>query len=746
MLLVLVALLLALTVYRGETKVGGERVSKHSTAEISTSPVASIKNFAEHASLSIRSYLFESIGISAYLMPLFLFYAASLIFLDGRARRTSKLVTLPLLFLSLTALLSAFPLSTFAFIGAPSAGGKLGAYTCQTLGGFMGKWGASLVILLSTVLSFMTSFGISIGICGKWAARRVCLVLSLLAKSVYKISVLLLLGFKRSLQNRTEEAFEIKNDFEIAPATGPDIRETGSPQPIRARRRVLEQKPLQKKLSIKAGPASFKLPPLDLIEDQKGRNNLTLDRNSLLKKAEILEKKLGEFGVAGKVISIQPGPLITTFEFEPAPGIKINKIVSLADDLALAMSALSVRIVAPIPGRAAVGIELPNDKRSVVLLKEIIASREYRESDAKLPIALGKDVTGVPVVADLASMPHLLIAGATGTGKSVALNSMIISLLYRCHPDYLRFVMIDPKRLELSHYDGIPYLLHPVVTNAKHAPAVLKGMVREMEKRYKVLAAAGVKDISRYNSLVQRDPLTLADSLSLVEEVDIFGENGLPEQIPYVAVVIDELADLMMVASKSVEESICRLAQMARAAGIHLIVATQRPSVDVVTGIIKANFPARISFKVSSKVDSRTILDVQGAEQLLGKGDMLFLPPGTSAVRRVHGSYVSETAIARVIKHIKNQPYDARTLRLPLKTEEKEEGLPVVDADDEYYQAALDLILKYRQASISFIQRHLRIGYNRAARIIEKMEQEGIISRADGSKPRKILIKGGSDD
>lgn len=434
----------------------------------------------------------------------------------------------------------------------------------------------------------------------------------------------------------------------------------------------------------------------------------------LAKQATILAGKLHDFGVDGGVVQVLPGPVVTMYEFEPASGVKVSRIVNLADDLALGMKALSVRIVAPVPGKSVVGIEVPNPHRQPVYLREIVASPAFRQAPSKLVLALGKDILGTPTVTDLAQIPHLLIAGATGSGKSVGLNSMICSLLLNATPEEVKFIMIDPKMLELSVYDGIPHLIAPVVTHPKQAAAALHWAVEEMERRYRVLAQHGVRGLDGYN---QARP----DS-----------------RLPYLVVVIDELADLMLVARRDVEDALTRLAQMARASGIHLLVATQRPSVDVLTGIIKANFPARISFQVSSRTDSRTILDAIGAERLLGKGDMLFLPPGTSQLVRIHGAYVSEAEIKRVVDYLRTQQtpvYDG-SMFTPQPDEHTEPE--VVDAK---YDEAVALVARLGQASASLMQRHLRIGYNRAARLIEIMEREGVVGPADGSRPRDVYSK-----
>lgn len=457
----------------------------------------------------------------------------------------------------------------------------------------------------------------------------------------------------------------------------------------------------------------------------------------LAAQARFLEQKLREFGVEGEVVQVLPGPVITVYEFAPAAGVKVNKIVALQDDLALVMEALSVRVVAPIPGKAVVGIEIPHKHRETICLRDLLDSDEFRTSPSQLSMALGKDVLGTPVITDLALIPHLLIAGATGSGKSVGLNSLICSMLLRATPAEVKMLMIDPKMLEFSVYDGIPHLLTPVVTDPKKAALALRRVVEEMGRRYQLLAARGVRSIAQYNQqLVQggapQGPAgRQADAAAL-------------EPLPYLVVIIDELSDLMMVSARDVEDALMRLAQMARAAGIHLIVATQRPSVDVLTGVIKANFPARLSFQVTSKVDSRTILDTNGAEQLLGRGDMLFLAPGTSKPQRIHGAYVAETEIQRLVEAWKAYApprYDTHFLATG------DEQTDVEEAEyDEKYDEAIELVTKTGQASISMLQRRLRVGYNRAARMIEMMERDGVVGAADGIKPRVVFVRKTYDD
>jgi len=448
----------------------------------------------------------------------------------------------------------------------------------------------------------------------------------------------------------------------------------------------------------------------------------------LLSLATRLAEKCKEFNVTGQIKHICPGPVVTTYEFKPDPGVKYSRVVSLVDDLCLALKAESIRIDR-MPGKPHVGIEVPNPRRETIFLREVIESRAFQESGSKLTIALGKTIDGLNYVADLAKMPHLLIAGTTGSGKSVGVNALIVSILYRARPDEVKFILIDPKRLELGLYEDIPHLATPIIVDPKLASRSLKWAVAEMERRYRDLAGWGVRNIDGYNTEIMRR--------NLVKEYDDKGEPWKP--LPYIVIIIDELADLMMTSGREVEESITRLAQMARAVGIHLVLATQRPSVDVITGLIKANFPSRISFRVSSKIDSRTIIDTNGAEQLLGRGDMLFLPPGTSRLIRVHGAYIDETEIGKIVAHIKAQGPPAYDESI---TQSEEDALGLEGASgehDELFEEALRICVEMKRASTSVLQRRLRIGYGRAAAILDMMEKEGLIGQADGSRPRPVL-------
>ena len=514
----------------------------------------------------------------------------------------------------------------------------------------------------------------------------------------------------------------------------PAVTSPGSrPAPVVAQKRS-ETPPLPLPEPELKSPAqkrhgAFTLPPMSLLDAPKAERKI--DERELMESARLLEEKCREFAVEGQVAQIHPGPVVTTFEFKPEAGVKYSKVTGLSDDLCLAMQAESV-LIDRIPGKSTVGIQIPNPNREAISLRELLESDAYQRSQSKLTLTLGKTIHGEPYVTDLATMPHLLIAGSTGTGKSVGLNSMLTSLLYRATPDEVRFIMIDPKRLELGMYEEIPHLLSPVVVDPKKAANALRWAVREMEERYKTLAAEGVRNIEQYNRNVRN---IIAERGSADEEA--------PKLLPFIVVVIDELADLMMVASNEVEESICRLAQMARAVGIHLILATQRPSVDVITGLIKANLPSRISFRVSSKIDSRTILDGNGAEQLLGKGDMLFLPPASSRAIRLHGPYISEQESARLASFLRKQGKPVFDETITAEDETKTSPSSLNFEKDELYDEASRIVVSSGQVSISYLQRKLRIGFSRAARLVDMMEADGLVSPGAGGKPREVLVDRG---
>ncbi|MBE7636203.1 cell division protein FtsK [Sneathiella sp. P13V-1] len=508
----------------------------------------------------------------------------------------------------------------------------------------------------------------------------------------------------------------------------------------------------EKQAALDLGPSDvYQLPPLGLLalQDEK-KVNKPLSEEALQNNARLLEGVLDDYGIKGEISRVRPGPVVTLYELEPAPGLKSSRVIGLADDIARSMSAISTRI-AVIPGRNAIGIELPNARRETVFLRDLLSTAAYESTSSKLTLALGKDIGGDPVVADLARMPHLLIAGTTGSGKSVAVNTMILSLLYRLSPEECRFIMIDPKMLELSVYDGIPHLLAPVVTEPDKAVSALKWAVKEMENRYRKMAELGVRNIDGYNQRIREAKKrgeeikrTVQTGFDETTGEPVFEERPLDtDPLPMIVIIVDEMADLMMVAGKEIEGAVQRLAQMARAAGLHVIMATQRPSVDVITGTIKANFPTRISFQVTSKIDSRTVLGEQGAEQLLGQGDMLFMP-GAGRVQRVHGPFVSDEEVEKIVSFLKDQGQPDYVEEV---TEESEPGIPGIGGGssdgpvDALYDQAVALVCRERKASTSFVQRHLQIGYNRAARIIDEMEKEGVISSANHVGKREVLAR-----
>ncbi len=546
---------------------------------------------------------------------------------------------------------------------------------------------------------------------------------------------------RRRIEPRFASAAERYGDEDAhqAAETPPQLRRPRAPRPRRS-------------------SGGYVLPALELLTPPSKIGRATVSSEILQENAAALEGVLADFGVRGEIINARPGPVVTLYELEPAPGIKSSRVISLADDIARSMSALSAR-VAVVSGRNAIGVELPNPSRERVYLRELLASRDYAETAARLPLCLGKAIGGEAVLVDLQRMPHLLIAGTTGSGKSVAINTMILSLVYRLRPDQCRLIMVDPKMLELSVYDGIPHLLTPVVTDPKKAIVALKWAVREMEERYKKMSKLGVRNIDGYNARVA-EAKSKGEKLSRTVHTGYNRETGEAiyeneeldlEPLPYIVVIVDEMADLMLIAGKDIEGAVQRLAQMARAAGLHVILATQRPSVDVITGTIKANFPTRISFQVTSKIDSRTILGEQGAEQLLGQGDMLYMAGG-GRISRVHGPFVSDEEVEKVVRHLKSQGVPEYLEAVTAEEPQDENGNPIFDATamggeaGDLYQQAVQVVVRDRKASTSYIQRRLQIGYNRAASLVERMEQEGIVGQANHAGKREILIEGGDDD
>ena len=671
---------------------------------------AAVHNAAGKAGALVAHYLIRGLGLASYWVPLMLLGLAWQSHHEG-LEDLGWLQTLS----GLGVLLASAGLLTLGWgEGMLYGGGYLGSLLSAILLPSLNQVGAALALALALLVSVMGATRLSyVGL------------MALLGQALQ--------GAFRLVRRREEELPEAPPYHPRRPTVGRQIvTQTGgeaevpvltpsvsTPAPAAAGPKSRKAVPT---------PGAYTLPSLDLLDPSPPWNH-QVQENIMLAQAEKLENTLRHFGVEGRVTAIMTGPVVSRFEYEPALGVKISKITGLADDLALALKALSIRIVAPVPGKGVLGIEVPNPKRQVVGLREILADGAYQKSASRLTLALGKDIMGTSVVTDLAKMPHLLIAGATGSGKSVGLNAMILSILFKATPEEVRFLMVDPKRIELSMYEDIPHLLHPVVFNPKEATMALHWAVGEMERRYALLSDLSVRNIEGYNQKAR------------AKKADPRIEEGiLPRGLPYLVIVIDELADLMLVSSRDTEEYLIRLAQKARASGIHLIVATQRPSVDVITGLIKANFPTRISYQVSARTDSRVILDAMGAERLLGMGDLLFMPPGTSRLKRIHGPFVTEEEVTRVTEFLKAQ---AAPDYEPGITEMREADEEIAENGerDEKYADAVELVAETRNASISMLQRRLRVGYNRAARIIETMEKEGLIGPSDGIKAREVYVQ-----
>jgi len=713
--------------------------------------------------------MWQTLGLAAFLLPLIL-----IVWGLGICRRRSFPRWLPrVLLLPVALLLAAL---AFAFVPAPAgwpsesgvggfAGGLLLAWLTTklpasawavALGGGVLAAAALLVVLAVNRADWQRLRRAAAWLGGQaarlWAMRR------RIADRV---------GDLRSRRaqaavSRSEPAFESAprpprarpRKPEKAPSDVPEVTEalvTAKQSPLRPGKRGRQA--TQGKLDF-GGDGDFELPPLSLLaEPPPASERGALKRDALEKNARLLETVLDDFGVKGEIVKVRPGPVVTRYELEPAPGTKTSRVVGLADDIARSMSAISVR-VAVVPGSSTIGIELPNNNRETVYLRELLGSEVFERAGGKLPLILGKDISGHPMIVDLARMPHLLIAGTTGSGKSVSINTLVLSLLYRLTPDDCKFIMIDPKMLELSVYDDIPHLISPVVTEPKKAVVALKWTVREMEERYRAMTRLGVRNIDGYNARIEEARRT-GEVLTRRVQTGFDPDTGQPiyeeqpfdlEPLPFIVVVVDEMADLMLVAGKDIEAAVQRLAQMARAAGIHLLMATQRPSVDVITGTIKANFPTRMSFHVTSKIDSRTILGEPGAEQLLGQGDMLYMAQG-GRITRVHGPLVTDREVEEVVAHLKAQ---GQPSYIESVTEEEDaDGFDGFSSEggsgDELYDRAVAVICQHRKASTSFIQRHLQIGYNRAARIIERMEVEGLVSEANHVGKREVLISGSDE-
>ena len=728
-----------------------------------------VDNGAGAVGATLASALLGAVGAGAAVVVAGLFVAGLRLLLGGRIQLPgarfwvgatllfAATMTIPALLASMSA---NFGWASGGSLGTALAHGERlllsgpGALVLNTLAALVGSLcivgvapGDALAALLTGTADAGAWVGERVGFAASWLRERSALGFSAATAAFASLRV------KREQRARRARVAAARDDGIAAPeaagaaasaAPAPAAAKRGSAAPdIVDHRDHKGEEPEQEAFTFQEHTSSgpYTPPDLDLFQraPEEGRS---FDRDSLIMNSRILEKKLADFGVSGRVVTVHPGPVITMYEFEPAPGVKVNKITNLSDDLALALRALSVRIVAPIPGKSVVGIEVPNPEREVVYIRDLLESKSFRTSSSRLPLALGKDIFGNPVESDLAKAPHLLVAGATGTGKSVFLNSLLCSILVRATPDEVKLLLVDPKLLELSIYEGIPHLIADVVTNPKRAAAALHGIVQKMEERYQMMAALGVRNIQQFNERVDEELEKGNRTFRLKKKPgEEEGREVEYQRIPYIVVVIDELADLMLVSARDVEEALQRLAQMARASGIHLVLATQRPSVDVLTGIIKANFPSRISFQVSSRTDSRTILDQGGAEHLLGQGDMLFLPPGTAKLQRLHGSFVTEREVATLVEYLRTQgtpKFDDDLVRLKEESE-RQETRP--EDTDEHYDAAVAIVAETRNASISYIQRRLKIGYNRAARIVEQMEMEGVVGPQVGTKPREVFVQ-----
>jgi S-DNA-T family DNA segregation ATPase FtsK/SpoIIIE len=662
----------------------------------------------------VAGLLIGLFGLGAFWIPVLLLLSCIHFFGDLPEKAIVSNIAGGIVLIIATGCLLAFKQNHYILFGTKfSSGGIIGIPLKSLLAKYANVTGGMVMMILIWIIGLILATGFSLA---RFSKR--CRTALVGAKERFKGVFILWRERRKKAKKRSqtekEQRKKEKREIQIKAPDPKHVKELPAPK--------------QEVFQFMHGKTGYQRPSVNFLDDPQEKPS-SVDDENLRMQSKLLEKKLEDFGVNGKVVAVSPGPVITTFEYEPAPGVKINRIVNLTDDLALTLRATSIRIVAPVPGKAVIGIEIPNATRQIVKFKELVVSGAFEKSKSNLALCLGKDIVGKPVVAELDKMPHFLVAGATGTGKSVGLNAMICSILYKSTPDEVKLLMIDPKRIELSLYDGIPHLITPVVTDVKKATHALFWAVKEMERRYELLSEKKVKNIKQYNQKIDKEEQ---------------GTEGEALKLPFIVIVIDELADLMMVASRDVEVSLTRLAQMARAAGIHLILATQRPSVDVLTGIIKANFPTRLSFQVSSRTDSRTIIDTNGAENLLGNGDMLLLPPGTSKLQRIHGAYISEAELSRITEFLKKQEtpeYNRDVTKAPVE----ETAASGDEIHDEKYDDALALITKTRQASISMIQRHLRIGYNRAARIIEMMEKEGVVGPSDGAKPREVLVRGYDD-
>jgi S-DNA-T family DNA segregation ATPase FtsK/SpoIIIE len=698
----------------------------------------------------LAGFFFSLFGRPAYLFPLMLAYAGWLVHQDHSLPDTrSRANTLLRAAGFVLTLLTSCGLATLHWDGSAfpsSAGGVVGTFVGINGEHALRFLGATLLLLALWLAGVALFLGVS------WFAVMDALGAGVLRGSDWVLNRLAQRRELASGKERKQARQDVVREEQKKVASRPPPRiEPVAPAPERSER--IER---ERQVPLFDAPKSSELPALSLL-DEAGPREQSYSDEALEAMSRLVEIKLRDFGVEAEVVAVQPGPVITRFELRPAPGVKVSQITNLAKDLARALSAISVRVVEIIPGKSVIGLEIPNEKREIVTLGEIIKSKPYDEVISPLALALGKDIGGVPVVADLARMPHLLIAGTTGSGKSVGINAMVLSLVYKATPEHVRMIMIDPKMLELSVYEGIPHLLAPVVTDMKQAANALRWCVAEMERRYQLMSLLGVRNIGGFNRKVRdaadggqpiKDPIRMQKIVQGVPGIVAEDVEDLTA-LPFIVVIIDELADLMMIVGKKVEELIARLAQKARAAGIHLILATQRPSVDVITGLIKANIPTRIAFQVSAKVDSRTILDQSGAESLLGHGDMLYLPPGTSIPTRVHGAFVSDQEVHRVVAGLKaasppiyiDEILDGPRNAIPGFPADDEDGeAGVIDAEaDPLYDEAVRIVTETRKASISGVQRRLKIGYNRAARLVEAMEAAGLVGPLQSNGGREIF-------
>jgi S-DNA-T family DNA segregation ATPase FtsK/SpoIIIE len=712
----------------------------------SATPNLPVKNFAGYIGAYTSGALFFLMGVAAYLIPiLFLMWGINRLFRTPIQRLSTRIAGTVILILSTSSLASMIidgsATEEFRY------GGTFGFFLSKVMMKYCGITGSYLIFSAFLILSLIlaTEFMVlpallklknAFVIFYKKTRFKISSFLSQFSKRKGTIEKPLRQGniisvLKKRIVKEKPAKEEIEGEKQ--PVAGPKLKRAvvtniQKPKPAKEdlRRTPEISKPAAKPVVTNEKPiVEYKLPALDFLDSPPPIGERKINED-LKTNSEILESTLMDFDIEAKVVKVDQGPVITRYELEPAPGVKISKITALSDNIALVI----VRIVAPIPGKGTVGVEVPNSVSNIVFLKEVLDSEDFKGSSSQLSLALGKDIAGKPVIADLGDMPHLLIAGTTGSGKTVCVNSLMMSMLFRMNPDEVKFLLVDPKMVELAVFNGLPHLLCPIVTDAKKAAASLNWVVNEMENRYKLLAAVGARNINIFNNKVAG------------EKEEWTHDDGTPiEKLPYIVVIIDELADLMLVARDTIENAITRLAQLSRAVGIHIILATQRPSVDVITGVIKANFPARISFKVASKVDSRTVLDMNGADKLLGKGDMLFIEPGVNKPVRAQGSLISDGEIERIVKSIKSQreaDYDEDILSL----QEKKAQARTFERD-ELFDEAVKLILNTKQASVSMLQRKLGLGYTRAARLIDAMEDDGIVGPYRGSKPREILVDTG---